>query len=645
MAIIYSVFAGFAYAQPRVLDLVDRHGSYDVAPYTEYFEDINQSLTFEDIQVKHADGAFLPVNGSIDFGSKAANFWLHMTVRNSSDQIQDWVLNTGSQRMRHARMYFITNEGPEMLHLDDQAQPFHDRPVNHRLLLAELILEPGEQVEIFVTYRSAKSSYFPLKIMHPEEFELWDKQQVQMIILVLGAMLILAIYSVFLFFTVGNLSYIFYLVFISSTFLYLLHQFGFAFAYLWPQSPAFNSLAANMFGYISAGSGLLFGRSFFQVPKINRYLNWFYLLIAALIVTGFTLIFIWSNSVTLGTMGFMLGAISGLLNLVVAVICYRRGDNSAGLAAIGWGALIGWGIIINVNSFGISQIPEQLIFDNFYMIHAVSALTEVIFLTLSLIVRIRDIISSSQREREAYIALLEGEAATARTLALAMQDKQAAIEDAARKGRLVESMAHDIRQPLHAMKLTSYSDQKSKSNAVANEAINMIEGVLTTAFAAAETDEIEKEIYLETVSLQNIFLPLSLVFSPEAREQGLTLRVLPSSAEVTTDRRVLMRIMNNLVANAIRYTEKGTILVGCRRRKEGIAIQILDTGIGMSADDIDAAITPYIRLNPEIIPEGRGLGLTICRRLCEQISAELTIRSEPGKGTVAEVLLPYIVTD
>ena len=419
---------------------------YDVGAHVEYYIDLTHRMTFEQAQSMVKSGAFQPGKGTMDFGDSDATFWLHLRVNNPTGITQNWVLNTGSQRMRNAEVFFVNGDEVERLLLDNLYRPFTERPTQHRLLIAGLTLGPYETVELYFSYISAKSSYFPLKIMQAEAFSAWDAGQNQMALLVLGAILVLTFYSVFLFFTAGNYSYIYYLIFISSTFLYLLHQFGYAYQYLWPNHPYFNSYAAGIFGFTAGISGLLFGRSFFEVWEISRYWNWLYLALIGIFAVGTVYLYLWPNGPAIGVFGFVFGTVSALLNFTMALIRYARKDLSAGIAAIGWSALILWGLLINLTSFGVFKIPQQLVFDNFYMIYAVCSLAETSFLTLSLFVRTHQTIKASHRERRAYIRMLEAEAKTAKTLAVALQDRQSAIEDAARKGRLVESIAHDIRR-------------------------------------------------------------------------------------------------------------------------------------------------------------------------------------------------------
>jgi two-component system, sensor histidine kinase len=114
------------------------------------------------------------------------------------------------------------------------------------------------------------------------------------------------------------------------------------------------------------------------------------------------------------------------------------------------------------------------------------------------------------------------------------------------------------------------------------------------------------------------------------------------SAVVETDPVLMERILRNLVSNAVRYTDRGRILVGCRRREAAVAVQVWDTGVGIPDEQQTLVFGEFYQLgNPERDrAKGLGLGLAIVRRLTDLIGCELTLRSQPGKGSCFEVTIP-----
>jgi signal transduction histidine kinase len=128
----------------------------------------------------------------------------------------------------------------------------------------------------------------------------------------------------------------------------------------------------------------------------------------------------------------------------------------------------------------------------------------------------------------------------------------------------------------------------------------------------------------------------------EAQRKGLTLRIQPSTAQVLASRLVLGRILDNLIGNALRYTSRGQVVLGVRRRAGGIEIQVIDTGPGLDLAQRHRLLGPLSQSGA--LPDehlGHGLGLHIVHALCEQAGYRLTIRSQRGRGSSFGVLLPH----
>jgi CheY-like chemotaxis protein/anti-sigma regulatory factor (Ser/Thr protein kinase) len=127
---------------------------------------------------------------------------------------------------------------------------------------------------------------------------------------------------------------------------------------------------------------------------------------------------------------------------------------------------------------------------------------------------------------------------------------------------------------------------------------------------------------------------------PQAAAGGLGLDFVPTRVVVRTDPLLLERILRNLVVNAIRYTDQGRILVGCRRRSDGIALQVWDTGRGISSAHLGEIFEEFRQLENPARERGKGLGLglAIVRRLCELLGHRVGVRSRVGHGSMFEVV-------
>jgi len=132
-------------------------------------------------------------------------------------------------------------------------------------------------------------------------------------------------------------------------------------------------------------------------------------------------------------------------------------------------------------------------------------------------------------------------------------------------------------------------------------------------------------------------------FSAMAERKGLRLRVRPSSQRILSDPVLLKRILRNLTVNAIKYTQRGGILVGCQRRGEALRIGVWDTGSGIAADKLGRIFDEFYRGDPAADPGGGfGIGLAVVARLAHQLGHQITVRSRLGKGSLFAVTVPLV---
>jgi two-component system, sensor histidine kinase len=146
---------------------------------------------------------------------------------------------------------------------------------------------------------------------------------------------------------------------------------------------------------------------------------------------------------------------------------------------------------------------------------------------------------------------------------------------------------------------------------------------------------------LRCFELNDVMEPLARDFAHFAQKRGLKLRIFPSRRTVQSDPLMLRRILQNLLANALRYTSRGGVLVGARRRGEHVLVQVCDTGPGIPEDRREAIFQEFQREeNDPTGQTGFGLGLAIVRRFAQALNHPVQLASNLGRGSTFSVLLP-----
>jgi signal transduction histidine kinase len=223
-------------------------------------------------------------------------------------------------------------------------------------------------------------------------------------------------------------------------------------------------------------------------------------------------------------------------------------------------------------------------------------------------------------------------------------------EDANRaKSRFLAAASHDLRQPLQSMNLFIEALRNEKDHARAERVLahlgassQALEDLLNELLDISRLEAGLFKPQPRVVSLQALFDAMKQELQPLAEEKGIELGFVATRLNITSDPNMLGRILRNIIVNAIRYTEQGAVLVGCRRKGGRVAIAICDTGPGIEPEYHQAIFREFYQLgNPERDRrKGLGLGLAIVDGLCRILDHPLELSSSVGRGTTFMVHVP-----
>jgi PAS domain S-box-containing protein len=222
---------------------------------------------------------------------------------------------------------------------------------------------------------------------------------------------------------------------------------------------------------------------------------------------------------------------------------------------------------------------------------------------------------------------------------LSLAWKSAEMADRA-KSSFLAAASHDLRQPLQTLKLLQAALEPHHSGGEARDlvagigqSLDTMTGILSSLLDVNRLESGNLRPSASEFSVSEIFEPLAGDFAAPTLERGLRLCIVRSELIIRSDRRMLAEMIRNLLSNAIRYTDRGRILLGCRRAGDNVRIEVWDSGVGITEDDLPHIFHEYYQGTDGAKRGGFGLGLAIVKRLGDILNHTIDVRSIPGKGT------------
>ncbi len=218
------------------------------------------------------------------------------------------------------------------------------------------------------------------------------------------------------------------------------------------------------------------------------------------------------------------------------------------------------------------------------------------------------------------------------------------------KTRFLAAASHDLRQPLSSAMLFLDSIDEGVLGGLdidylrkSKVALASLSNLLDTLLDVARLDSGGIEPQYADFPVAAVLDRIIPEFAGVARAAGLGLHYVPSSAWVHSDMHLLETVLRNLISNAIRYTPRGRLLVGCRRRRDGLLVGVHDTGIGIEAEHLEAIFTAYYQVpaGGRARSMGIGLGLSIVERIATLLDLRRQVYSVPGRGSMFGVIVPF----
>ncbi len=572
-----------------------------------------------------------PAEG-FNFGFTSKGYWVRLRVQSRASATTTWLLKVQNSALGQAVLY--TPTGPDTTRFAAQpaslAYPFEDRLIKHRVPVFELPLASGEARTFYLYFAGGGPVHFPLEILSARQFAEEDHREGLLQGVYFGLMLVMIFYNLFLYLSIKDRSYLYYLFYVASFGVLQASMNGIAYEYLWPTPSWWADHCVPVLIATTIAFGSLFCMSFLD---LKRNTSFFYRVFGVLIgLSGLVGVFavVASPYVSMVSATLLGMAFAGLV-MAAAVVCLVRKYRPALFLLVAWTALLLGIVLFALNNLGV--LPGTFL--TTYGVQIGSAL-DVVLLSLAL----ADRINLLQRER----LRVEGEKVQAE------QSKQV-------KEAFLAAVSHEIRTPMNAITgfarmletaglLPEHQEYARHIRVSADNLLAIVNDVLDLSKIDAGKLHFERA----EIDLEDLVRLLFQTISFGVKDKGLraTYHIDPRiPAGLLGDPVRLNQILLNLLGNAVKFTHQGEVSLAVRLLREDIQVvtlqfRVSDTGIGIPADKLATIFESYSQASKQTtrLYGGTGLGLTITKQLVELQGGTIAVESQVGAGTVFTVILP-----
>ncbi|MBF6034569.1 response regulator [Pseudomonas sp. P155] len=602
----------------------------------QVFEDPSGQASIADVRAQAAAGHFkVHDKATLNAGYSRSAFWLKIDLqyRPSNPAAQrTWLLELAYPPLDHLGLYLPDANGDyRLVRQTGDALPFASREIRQNNYLFDLAFAPGQQHTVYLRLASEGSIQAPVTLWSSTAY--LEDQPVRLYVLgiIYGVLLGMVVYNLFIYLSVRDTSYLYYIFYIASFGLYQLSVNGAAVEYFWPDNPWWANAATPFFIGCAGLFGSQFARSFLQTKNHSRWLDRLLIALIAFgaLVVGLSLMTSYALSLRLAT---ILALTFTVVIFAAGILAWWRGLRVARYFIIAWSAFLLGGIVNTLMVLGL--LPN--VFLTMYASQIGSAI-EVALLSLALADRI-----NAMREQQAQTLYDAGQKLEVLNQQLAHSNKL--------KDEFLATLTHELRTPMNGVigslelmqtveldpELEQYQQTAAGS---ARDMMRMVNGILTLT----ELQAGKLKAAPGSFSLRAVVEALRVQFDGNAASKSLDFKVevLPTLPDrLHGDSAKLAQCLECLLDNAIKFTRVGGLALRVTGKPStdnrlALSFAVIDTGIGFTDLGEATMYQRFFQLDGSMTREygGLGVGLAICRQLVELLGGKLTHRSEPGRGS------------
>lgn len=614
--------------------------------HLDYLRDSTNSLSLNDVRAKSAEWkVFAPAVPN--FGFSQDSHWLRLQLAHEGEQSQTVLLEVAYPSLNTLEIHELTSDGRVISHHLGNLVPFDAREYKNRNYVIELELGPREAREIYLRVHTEGAVQLPITLWNPRNFAMQDQRFVLGQGLYFGVVLALALYNLFLFFSVRDPSYVYYILSVLSFGLFQASLQGLAFQYLWPEVPAFNKYAIPLWANIFGFSASFFAVHFLQLRERHRSYS------RPLVLAG-RFMFVMMFLLPLVKYHYALRIVTGvavLVSLLTIFMSFRlwlAGNKQARLFLIAWISLLLGLAVFGLSKFGI--LPHNVLTE--YGVQVGHAM-DVILLSMALADRINLL-------RHEKIELLNHANATERAAGLVMHEANQKLQEALtlseqqrrNKDEFMMTVSHELRTPLNSINnaLVQMHNVRSEDDRRALEAY--IQGSAERLSTQVENVVMLVESGFADIQPQSRLFFVDSLIERAARSTASLLMNKPvelliektgkPNAAYLGDEYLLFRFLLPVLTNACQYTTKGSVICQADLSDNAIDLIIIDTGPGISPEHQKAIFERFTQVSTgfQRTHEGLGIGLAVCQRIGKLLGATISLESTPGFGSRFHLHIP-----
>lgn len=614
----------------------------------QVFEDTSGQATIDQVSTPGAQIQFRPNKGDVlNAGYSKSVFWIRLDLRYSprlGPAQHGWLLELAYPPMDHIELYQAGDDGRfYRTQVTGDTLPYSHRLIRQNNFVFDIPFPAHQLQTLYLRVHSEGSVQVPLTLWSSNAYLEAQPERLYVLGMIYGVLLGMLVYNLFIYLSVRDTSYLYYILYIASFGLYQVSVNGAGVEFLWPELPWWANAATPLLIGAAALFGCQFSRSFLQTRDHSRAFDW---ALKLLMVYG-VVVMLLSMSASYG-LALRLATLLALLFTVVifgaGVLAWWRGLRQARYFMIAWTAFLAGGVVNTLMVLG--YLPN--VFITMYASQLGSAL-EVGLLSLALADRI-----NTMREEQSQILVQAGQK-------LELLNQQLSHSNRF-KDEFLATVTHELRTPMNGVigslelmqtvpmniELEQYQQTAASS---ARDMMRMVDDILILTELQAG------KLYPrhEPFRLQTLLDSLHLQYARQAHDKGLAfaldiLSQLPD--KLVGDSRKLALCLGCLLDNAVKFTRQGAVrlqVLGEVDDEHNLALtfKVLDSGIGFSYPDEDSLYQRFYQIDSSMTREygGLGIGLAICRQLAELVGGQLSHQSEPGRGSCFTLTVKLAVVE